>query len=62
MSPGLRPRKRQRDKGASIHRAAEKGSSRKPLFSKAKPYPIGSERGVVAGPNRRGEQHNLYHD
>ena len=42
-----------------INRITEKGDSRKPLFSKAKSYPIGPEQMAVARPKRSSGQDNM---
>jgi hypothetical protein len=44
---------------ASIHRAAEKGCSRKPIFSPANRYALRPEQRAIVCPARRGEQHNM---
>src|ERR687894_1509685 len=43
----------------SIHRAAEKVCSRKPIFNSANRYAFGPEQRIIVRPKRRGEPHNM---
>jgi hypothetical protein len=48
-----------RDRFASIHLVAEKGSSRKSIYSVANHYALRAGQLTVTCPNRRGGQHHM---
>ena len=45
--------------GGGLLLFTEKVDSRKPVFSKAKPYLIGPDLSTVSRPNKRGGQHDM---